>query len=222
MIYNYIYFNSYSEKLRDKINDLLKKILTSQVISESEFKSSNSFFQTKFGRRTIANVIFQDKFKNHKYHQLSEKGFELLKHIISNTLILSEFTEEQLPDVIKTTKACFHYYKLLEKNKKPYYLYQELCKTQVKIWDNDNLWFKWYELEVLDCTEEDLIQLNKNSDNFYFSKVLPVFSIMKDLALDIKFVQMTISKIAVIYIKEELLREELKKTVEKQYNYQLK
>lgn len=140
-----------------------------------------------------------------------------MKHIISNSLILSEFTEEQLPDVIKTTKACFHYYKL---NKKPYYIYQELCKTQVKIWDNDNLWFKWFELEVLDCNDEDLIQLNKNSDNFYFSKVLPVFSIMKDLALDIKFVQMTISKIASIYIKEELLREELKKTVEKQYNFQ--
>jgi hypothetical protein len=44
---------------------------------------------------------------------------------------------------------------------------------------------------------------------------------MKDLLLDIKFVESTISKISKYYIKEEILREELKKTILKQYNFQI-
>ena len=207
--------------MKERILDLMRKILTSQKISEGDQKNSNTLYQTKYGRKCISNVIFQEKFKNHKYHQLSEKGFEIMKHIISNALILSEFTEEQLEDIIKTTKSCFHYYKL-QKHKEPFYIYQELTKSQMKIWDNEDLWNKWYELEISDISDDDLLQLGKNSDNFYFSKILPVFSIMKDLHLDKKFVFNTISKIASIYIKEEILREELIKTIQKQYKYKHK
>ena len=226
--------------------------------------------------------------------------------MITNSLVFAEFTSEQLMDIIKITKACFHYYKVvvignpntlnnnstttITKNtsnsnnntnntsnsnnntnntsnsnnntnntsntKEAYYLYQELIKQKFKVWNSEDLWLSWYETEVnlemsnLYSTENNSnsnnsnnsnnltnlnnentnstnntnnfdsnffnSQIEKNTDDFYFSKVFPMFSVMKDLHLEPNFVVNIINRIGVKYIVQEFLREELQKTVLKQ------
>lgn len=87
----------------------------------------------------------------------------------------------------------------------------------MKIWDNEDLWFKCFELEIKDFNDEDLIIMNNNADNYYFSKILPVFTIMKDLNLDVNFVKQTIAKMAESYLKDKSLKDELDKMIQKQY-----
>ena len=205
------------EKLNDKIRDFIRKILISQIPSEIDVKASNTFFQTKQGRKCMANLIYQEKFKTHKSHQLSEKGFELMTHLISNLLILAEFIDDQLDDVIKVIKACFHYYKINEgKSKECFYIYKQLLKNQIKLWENDRLWVRWYEIEVTNKTDYDMSLISNNPDDYYFSKFFEMFNYMKDLYLDLSFILSCVETIARGYIRNINSVDDLMKVIEKQ------
>lgn len=192
----------------------MRKILTSQSVTEIEMKNSYAFYQTKAGRKCIANLIHQEKFKNHVLHQLSEKGFELMTQIICNYLIYAEFIDDQLEDIIKLVKACFHYYKLGEKGKEQVFLNKELNKNQLKIWENEGLWSKWYELEI----RADSRDSNLKTEVFFISKFYDVFSYMRDLGIELQFIVYCIGKLATEYIKDEESKKGLLKVIKKQYN----
>lgn len=198
----------------EKIRDYMRKILTSQPVSEIEIKNSSTFYQTRAGRKCIANLIHQEKFKNHVLHQLSDKGFELMTQIICNYLIYAEFIDDQLEDIIKLVKACFHYYKLGEKGKEQIFLNKELNKNHLKIWENENLWSKWYDLEV----KTEIKDGNLKMDVFLVSKLYDVFSYMRDLGLELQFIVSCIGKLASEFITEEEAKKDLIKVIKKQFN----
>jgi hypothetical protein len=183
------YYIIYREKQNEKIRDFITKIFTSKQLSEAELKLTNKFCQNKTGRKFIANIIYQDKFKHSKDHQLSEKGFEYLLHIVSNSLVLAEFVDDQMEDIIKITKACFRYYKVVTTRfSERYFLYKDLIKKQMKIWDNEELWRKWFELEIEVVNDQDLLLLNKDQDDFYSLKLFGLFDFVQNLNLEGPFI----------------------------------
>lgn len=234
-----------NERLNEKIKDYIRKLLMSQLPSEMEIKNSNSLTQSKIGRKMFANFIYQEKFNTNKYHQLSEKSFDLLTQLISNALIQAEYVDDQLIDIIKISKSCFFYYKFIDSSsKKSYFIYKELVKNQIRLWEDYSLWKKWFIIEInqgniignmniksnnssdntistvkSNESSEDMLLLIKSPDDFYFSKILFLFNFMKDFNLDRGFIHSVIERIGVDYIKNESSRKEILKVIDKQIKY---
>lgn len=196
----------------EKIRDFMRKILTSQILSDHEVKSSSLFFQSKACRKCIASLIHQEKFQNHVKHQLSEKGFELMSQIICNFLVYSDFSiNDQIEDIIRITKSCFQYYKIGEKGKEQIFLHREIMKKQLKFWESEELWLRWYEVEIKEIKIDDHSKINDH----FISKLCIIFSFMRDLGLDIQFIQTCLNKLAKKYIKDEASIKEFLSSIKK-------
>lgn len=192
------------------------KILTSKQISETELKLSNTFCQCQTGRKLITSMIFQDKFRSGKDHQLSEKCFDYMLHLVTNSLVLSEFVEDQIDDIILMTKACFRYFKIVTNRfSERYFLYKDLIKKQMKIWDNVELWRRWYQIEVENMSSDDMVLFNKSKDDYYSMKFFSLWDFIQNLNLDGFFIHATFEKLVHQYIESENERNNVLLVIEK-------
>lgn len=161
-------------------------------------------------------MVFQNKFNQGKNHQLSEKGFEAMNHLISNSLILAKNCPEEIEVVILLVKSTLHYY--FNTNKCDIYLYHDLIRSHKKTWDSLELWFRWFELDLEENTEEDLLLLNKSPDDYYHSKLLGLFNKMKDLSLSLEFILSCLEGLCIKYIREEEVKQSVLIVSKKQFN----
>lgn len=197
--------------------------MTSQQVTDIEKKQLINVFQSKYGRKSIASLIYQDKFNSNKVHQLSETGYEAMLYLVVNALVLAKFQEEEMNDIIRITKSCFHYYKInTNKSKEPYFLYKDIIKNHSKVWDDEQLWRKWYYIELDNLNNEEFAQLKKSPEELYTNKFFYLFNFMNDLKLDTNLIYIIIEKISVDYLSSEESREFLMKVVKKQLDHRLK
>lgn len=215
---------------------MLRKILSSIDLTDQEINDSYLFCLTRWERKCVANIIYQDKFKNRKDHQLNEKGYDILKHLLINSLSLFNFDnkEDDLVSIILMIKSTFHYFKTEEisttnssntintgkssksvhnhKMKKNKYLFKEFSKSYKGFFQNNIFWLMWFKLHL----SEEPISINCD-DDFYFAKLLELYTVMKSLNLDLDWICNIITYISQNYMKDSNNIESLISIITKQY-----
>jgi hypothetical protein len=93
------------------INDCLKKVFTSEQLTQEDFNNIQNALASKFGRNHFAKQIYQSKFKENKHVILSVTSFEDLYKIIISAIIQAEDVSSQYDDIRLITKSTFYYYK---------------------------------------------------------------------------------------------------------------
>ena len=94
------------------MNDYLRSILTSEPLVQIQKNNLQNLFTTNYGRQHFSNIIFQNKFKEFKYHCLAKESFnDLFEMIFTAILQSSESNINNFENVRLLTKASFFYYK---------------------------------------------------------------------------------------------------------------
>lgn len=175
--------DSKEKEMKQKINDALRCILSSEKISDEVSSSIQNIFSDKFSRTYFSKLIFQQKFYEMKWQCLNDSGFNELYKMIYACLLYSK-DDEEFESVYYITKSLFFYYKYDKKNKNCF-LSQEIVRRSntFDIWLTIEFWSKWFEMDV-DKSENNMT----NIEDFYFSILLTMASYMKDLNLDLSII----------------------------------
>lgn len=185
-----------SSKDKERINDAMRSILTSDKFSENISKEIQQIFSEKDSRIYLSSLILQQKFKDNKWQCLNEEGFSLLYKMVYASLLYSK-DDEEFDSVYNITKSLFFYYKY-DKKGKNCFLSEEIARRSntFDLWLAFEFWEKWFERDIslLDNTYSCL-------NDFYFSVLLSIASYMKDLKLNVSIIKCFIADLAKKHIK---------------------
>jgi hypothetical protein len=191
-------------------------ILTSEELGADRRTNIENLLKSQACRSHLARNIYQEKFDEGKHQILTDKSFDDLHHIIFNTFLLCNSNQAHYEDIRLLTKACFHYKHQPKGHKNYQFLYQELIKKGTfSVWSDYEFWLMWFE----DDLESRPNTLPKVEDH-YFSLLLHISNIMRDLNIDlVTILYFIIDKIGHAYIKDCYLLNDLRTAIVKQSNH---
>jgi hypothetical protein len=113
----------------------------------------------------------------------------------------------------------------MSKNKDYLFIYMELTKkqgTSFNIWNSHEFWLHWFEIEIKEKENKMCLKL----EDFYFTILIEIASIMEDLKIDLKnIVFYIVEKIAMRYSEiadNGALIKELEEFIIRQHKTKLK
>jgi hypothetical protein len=87
-------------------------ILTSEPLIQLQKTNMQDLFKTSYGRSYFSKIVFQQKFKEYKYHCLSADSFNDLYEMLFLAILQSnDETPSNYESVRLLTKSTFFYYK---------------------------------------------------------------------------------------------------------------
>lgn len=96
---------------KEKINDFLRSIYSSEPINTEDKKFFDELFSSRTIRGYFAQLIFQEKFKQEKTHVINCNVFNDFYQMIFTALLKCDNNISQFEIVRLLTKSSFYYYK---------------------------------------------------------------------------------------------------------------
>ncbi len=96
---------------KDKINDFLRNIYSSEQLTLDQKNSFDDLFINRAIRAHFAQLIFQEKFKQEKTHVINSNVFDDFYQMIFTALLKCMNSVSQFETVRLLTKSLFYYYK---------------------------------------------------------------------------------------------------------------
>lgn len=225
--YNYI---AHKKGTSDKISETIKNALNESLsivfsgkdepLSQNQHDLCKKILALRQGRNYLSGLLLTNLNKESNYQNIFHlplKNFNDLTKLLFTFLIFGDDSPNEYKEIRIITKATFYYYKKNDKAQ-VFYIFEELIKKSINIWNSDNFWSFWFQKEV---DEEKDNNVFPNIEDFYFTILLRLGSYMSQLGLKAQRVsQIIVQNLAPRYLNKtkdsNILIKELEESLERQ------
>jgi hypothetical protein len=211
-----------SETIKNALNESLSIVFSGkdQSLLQNQHDLCKKILALRQGRNYLSGLLLNNLNKESKYHNLFHlplKNFNDLTKLLYTFLVFGDDSPSEYKEIRIITKATFYYYKKNEKGQ-VFYIYEELLKKSINIWNSENFWSFWFQKEI---DEEKDNNVFPNIEDFYFTILLRLGSYMSQLGLKAQRVsQIIIQNLAPSYLNKSkdssILIKELEESLERQ------